>query len=434
MTNLEIGFVGTGAMLVLLILRVPIGATLGIVAVGGIWVIRGPRAALGSLGTLPYEFCASWTLSAVPMFLLLGAVAYHMGLTKGLYEAARAWMGRLPGGLAIASNWACTLFGAASGSSVATTAAMGKLAIPEMLRLGYHPALATGAVAAAGTIDALIPPSIAFVIYGWYAEAPIDKLLIAGILPGLLTAFAYMFFIMLICRLNPALAPTVHLRYSLREKVGLLKDVWPLPLLILGVVGALWSGAATSTEAAAFGAAMALVIALIRRSITREALRSSFGETAKNMSALFFVVVGAVLFTRFLAVSGLPAFIATQLTALGSKFLIILFMLVIYLILGMLLDPIGVMLITLPVLVPVCRQNGIDLIWIGVLVVKLVEVGMLTPPVGFHCFVLKAVVGDKVPLPMIFRGACWFIAADAVVLTLLIAFPQISLYLPGMMK
>jgi TRAP-type C4-dicarboxylate transport system permease large subunit len=220
----------------------------------------------------------------------------------------------------------------------------------------------------------------------------------------------------------------------LREKVGLLKDVWPLPLLILGVVGALWSGAATSTEAAALGAAMALVIALIRRSLTREALRSSFSETAKNMAALFFVIVGAVLFTRFFAVSGLPAFISAQLTALGSKFLIIMFMLVIYLILGMLLDPIGVMLITLPVLVPVCRQNGIDLIWIGVLVVKLVEVGMLTPPVGFHCFVLKAVVGHAVPLAMIFRGACWFIAADAVVLTLLIAFPQISLYLPSLMK
>jgi tripartite ATP-independent transporter DctM subunit len=434
MANFEIGLVGIGAMFVLLILRVPIGAALGIVSVAGIWAIRGPRAALGSLGTLPYEFSASWTLSAVPMFLLLGAVAYHMGLTKGLYEAARVWMGRLPGGLAVASNWACTLFGAASGSSVATTAAMGKLAIPEMIRLGYNPGLATGAVAAAGTIAALIPPSVAFVIFGWYAEAPIDRLLIAGILPGLLTATAYTIFIVLICRLNPALAPSIPPEYSLREKAALLKDVWPLPLLILGVAGALWSGAATSTEAAALGAALALLISLVRRSVTREALRTAFAETAKNMAALFFVVIGAVLFTRFLAVSGLPAFIAAQLTALGSKAFVLLMIVTIYLLLGMLLDPIGVMLITLPVLVPVCKQNGLDLIWIGVLVVKLVEVGMLTPPVGFHCFVLKAVVGPEVPLPVIFRGACWFLGVDAVVLALLIAFPQISLYLPSMMK
>jgi tripartite ATP-independent transporter DctM subunit len=434
MSNLATGFAGIGVMLVLLFLRVPVGAALGLVSLAGIAAMRGLGAAFGSLATLPYQFSANWTLSAVPMFLLLGAFAFHMGLTRGIYDAAIAWLGRLPGGMAVASNWACTLFGAASGSSVATTSAIGKIAIPEMLRLGYHPSLATGAVAAAGTIDALIPPSIALVIYGWYAEAPIDRLLIAGILPGLLTACVFTAFIVGLCAWRPAFAPRVTLRFTVRERVMLLSDVWPLPVLVLGVIGAIWSGAATATEAAAVGTAGALLIAALRRAVSLNAVKESFTDTAGSMAALFFVVVGAVLFTRFLALSGVPAFLAAEFSALGSKWAVIAAMVVVYLVLGMLLDPIGVMLLTLPILIPVCRALGLDLLWIGVLVVKLVEVGMLTPPVGFHCFVLKTVVGPDVPLSMIFKGALWFIAADAVVIAALIAFPQISLFLPGLME
>ena len=434
MSNLAIGLAGIGAMLLLLFLRVPVGAALGLVSLAGIAAIRGFGAAFGSLATLPYQFSASWTLSAVPMFLLLGAFAFHMGLTRGIYDAARAWLGWLPGGMAVASNWACTLFGAASGSSVATTSAIGKIAIPEMLRLGYHPALATGAVAAAGTIDALIPPSIALMIYGWYAEVPIDKLLIAGILPGLLTAVVFTAFIVGLCSWRPDLAPRITMRFSFGERVRLLSDVWPLPVLVLGVIGAIYSGAATSTEAAAVGTAGALAIATCRGAVSLKAVRESFTDTASSMAALFFVVAGAVQFTRFLALSGVPAFVAAEFAAMGSKWAVIAAMIVVYLVLGMLLDPIGVMLLTLPILIPVCRALGLDLLWIGVLVVKLVEIGMLTPPVGFHCFVLKTVVGPEVPLSMIFRGAMWFIAADAVVIAALLAFPQISLFLPSLME
>ncbi|MEI8267631.1 MAG: TRAP transporter large permease [Betaproteobacteria bacterium] len=433
MSNLQIGFLGVGAMFVLLMVRVPIGATLGMVSLAGIAAIRGPGAAMGSLATLPYQFSSNWTLSAVPMFLLMGSFAHHMGLTRGLFDAAKAWLGWLPGGLAVAANWACTLFGAASGSSVATTSAIGRIAIPEMLRRGYNPSLATGSVAAAGTIDALIPPSVALVIYGWYAEVSIDKLLIAGILPGLLTAVVFTGFIVVLCKARPELAPVEERTYSLRERLELVRDVWPLPVIVLGVVGAIWSGVATSTEAAAVGAGFSLLVAAARRSVSWETTRRAFSDTAGSMASLFFVVVGAVLFTRFLALSGVPDYIASGFASLGSTWAVIAAMIVFYLVLGMILDPIGVMLLTLPILIPVCRKFGLDLLWIGVLVVKLVEVGMLTPPVGFHCFVLKTVVGSQVSMAAIFRGALWFVLVDAIVIGLLIAFPQISLLLPAWM-
>ncbi|SHI01184.1 TRAP transporter large permease [Marivita hallyeonensis] len=433
MSNLEIGFSGIGVLLVLLGLRVPIGAALGIVSFVGIWAIRNSNAALSAVANIPHDFASSWVLSAVPMFLLMGAISYHMGLTNGLYAAARAWLGRLPGGLALASNWACTAFGAASGSSVATTAAMGKFSVKEMLDAGYNPSLATGSVAAAGTIAALIPPSIALVIFGWYAEQPIDQLLIAGILPGILTAVVFSVLIISICTLKPELAPRKKIEMPLGEKLKLLISVWPLPVLVMGVVGAMWSGMATSTEAAAVGASLALLIGMARRSFSVSKLTVAVRETLVTMASLFFIVIGAVLFTRFLAVSGVPNYMAGVLADLDSQWLVLLAMIVIFVVLGMFLDPIGVMLLTLPILLPVCRELDMNLLWVGVLVVKLVEVGMLTPPVGFHCFVMKSVTGDSVRIGQIFRGASWFLGAEIIVIAILILFPSISLFLPSLM-
>jgi tripartite ATP-independent transporter DctM subunit len=428
------GALGLAGALLLMAARVPIGAALGVAALAGISLLRSPTAALGMLGTVPHEFAGNWILSAVPMFLLMGAFAYHMGLTQGLYEAARAWLGRLPGGLAIASNWACTAFGAASGSSLATTAAMGRLAIPEMLKSGYDPALATGSVAAAGTIAALIPPSIAFVIYGWYSEQPIDKLLIAGVLPGLLTAAVFTAFIVLLCTLRPQLAPRNTQHYTWGQRLATLKQVWPIPVMVAGVIGFMWLGIATSTEAAAIGAALTVLMAVPRGGFTWSGLWAASRETVISMASLFFVIIGAVLFTRFMALSGLPVLLAQTFAGLGSPILVIAALIVVYVILGMFLDPVGVMMLTLPVFLPICRELNMDLLWIGVLVVKLVEVGMLTPPVGLHCFVLKSIAGDKVPLTTIFRGAVWFLSADALVIALLVFLPSISLFLPGTMK
>jgi len=435
MEPLTLGFVGIGVVLVLLAVRVPIAVALASVSIIGLWILRGPRAAFGTLGSLPFDFASSFTLSAVPMFLLMGAIAYHTGLTQSLYKAARIWLNGLPGGLAVASNFASAGFAAASGSALATSASMGRLAIPEMLKYGYDKALATSTIAAAGTLGALIPPSIAFVIYGWYAQLPVGDLLIAGFLPGLLTAGIYAVMIVTRCLVNPALAPKIDHSYTMREKLSVLKEVWPLPLLIAGVIGSIYGGIATPTEAGAVGAILSMVIGFSQRQMSWKALIESFGEALRTTSAIFFVAIGAILLTRFLAMAGVPQFLTSFVTgAEFSPLAVIVIMCLIYIILGMFLDPLGVMLLTLPIFLPIYDTLGVDKIWIGVIVVKMIEIGLLTPPVGLNAYVVKGVVGDAVPLTTIFRGLMWFLVAEIFIMTLLIGFPEISLWLPGLMR
>jgi tripartite ATP-independent transporter DctM subunit len=386
------------------------------------------------MGALPYDFAAHWSLSAIPLFLLMGALAYHGGLTASLFDAARVWLGRTPGGLAVATNAASAMFAAASGSSLATAAAMTRLAVPEMLKRGYDPGLATGTVAAAGTVGALIPPSIAFVIYGWYTETPIGDLLIAGILPGLLTSLVYAFLIMGRVKLKPSLAPVQDEAHSWADRLDALRKVWPIPVLVLAVIGSIYSGFATATESAAMGAIATLLLCLVRGVLTVRVIRLALYDAIKSAASIFFIALGATLFTRFLALSGMPNMLGGYIGGLDlSPYLVILVMIGLYLLLGMFLDPIGIMLITLPILLPIFKTVGMDLVWIGVLVVKMIEVGLLTPPVGLNVYVVKAVVGDTVSLSRIFRGTAWFLVAEVVVIALLVLFPEISLFLPGLM-
>ncbi|WP_158970775.1 TRAP transporter large permease [Chachezhania sediminis] len=434
MDPLLLGFIGIGLVLVLLAFRVPIAVALATVSVAGLFLLRGWRASFGTLGSLPFDFASSFTLSAVPMFLLMGAVAYHTGLTSSLFRTARVWLNNTPGGLAVASNLASAGFAAASGSSLATSAAMGRLAIPEMLKYGYDKALATGTIAAAGTLGALIPPSIAFVIYGWYAEVPVGALLIAGFLPGLLTAGIYAVMIVGRCIVNPKLAPKIPETITFADKMRALRDVWPLPLLIAGVIGSIYAGIATPTEAGAVGAILALVIGAALRQLTWRNLIISFAEALKTTASIFFIAIGAILLTRFLAIAGVPRFLTAFVTEIDpNPTLVILAMCAVYLVLGMFLDPLGVMLLTLPIFLPIYKSLGVDEIWIGVLVVKLIEIGLLTPPVGLNAYVVKGVVGDAVPLTTIFRGLLWFLACEVVIMALLIGFPAISLWLPSLM-
>ena len=432
LTPVEAGLAAGAAIMALLALRIPIAVALAVVSISGILMIRGPRAALGSLGTMPYDFASHWTLSAVPLFLPMGGVAYHGGLTRSLYAAGRVWLGRLPGGLAIATSFASAGFAAASGSSVATTAAMGRLAIPEMMAQRYDPGLATSVVAAAGTLGALIPPSIAFVIYGWYAEEPIGELLVAGIIPGLLTALIYSLMIAGRCMISPDLAPRPEIRATWAENWQALIAVWPIPLLIFCVVGGIYSGLVTATEAASLGALSAILIVSLRGDMSWDVLRESMRDALLTTASIFFIAIGAVLLTRFLALAGITSYLASEFSASGiSPLTIILMITAVYLILGMFLDPIGVMLLTLPILIPICRSAGMDLIWLGVIVVKYIEIGLITPPVGLQAFVVKSVVGDKVSLGRIFKGLSWFIAAEAVIMALLIGFPALSTWLPS---
>ncbi|MGD9863756.1 MAG: TRAP transporter large permease [Pseudodonghicola sp.] len=434
MSDLFIGGCGIGAIFILMALRVPIAFALGTVSFFGIWLVRSERAAFGTLGSLPQEFASSWELSAIPMFLLMGAAAFQFGLTGKLYDAARLWLHRLPGGLAIATNLTAAGFAAASGSSVATSATVGRLAIPEMLRHGYDKALATGTVAASGTLGALIPPSIAFVIYGWFTEQPVGQLLMAGLIPGILTAVLYSIMIVVRVTFRPGLAPRAEIKPTRQEKMAALRQVWPMPLLILCVIGSIYSGIATPTEAGALGAMFTFIIGALSGGMSLKAAWGSVKDSLVSTASLFAIAMGAVLLTRFLAMAGVPTFVANLVTNLDmSPVQLVAAMCVIYLVLGMFLDPMGVMLLTLPVFLPAFNATDTNLIWIGVIVVKMIEIGLLTPPVGLNVYVVKAVAGAEVSLATVFRGVGWFLLCELLLMIFLIALPGLSLWLPAYM-
>lgn len=429
-----IGFVGLAACLLLVALRIQVGIALGLVSFVGIAVILTPRAAWGTLSSVPFNFVGDWNLTAVPMFLLMGYVASSAGLTRELFQVLRILLARLPGGLAIASVGACAVFSAASGSSVATAAAMARIATPEMLRYRYDPGLASGVIAAAGTLGSLIPPSIIMILYGYFAEVSIGKLFVAGIIPGILSAVMYSLMIALRVIARPQLAPAIEEDIdwtALRREIA---RVWPVPALIAGVMIGIFMGLFTPTEAGAVGAFLAIAIVAANGRLTLQVMRDSVSQTLRSTAGVFMVVIGTVLLTRFMALSGVPDYLADALISLGtSPYMIILLAAVLYLILGCFVDSIGLLLLTLPVLLPVLREADMDLIWFGIIVVKLLEIGMVTPPVGMNVYVIKGSLGNLVSLQQVFRGVGWFIATDLVTLTLLVLLPVLSLWLPSLM-
>jgi tripartite ATP-independent transporter DctM subunit len=433
MSSLTIGFLCLGGSILLIVMRMPIGLALGGTAVVGLVAIRGVTPALATIRNVPFEFAANFEISALPMFILMGTIALHTKLTTSLFDAARIWLGRLPGGLAVATNYACAGFAAASGSSLATTIAMGRLAVPEMRRHNYDPGLATGVIAAAGTLGSLIPPSILMVIYAIFAEVSIPKLFLAGFLPGFLTAFVYMVMILTRCILNPKLAPVADRPPTARERWQSVVEVWPLPTLIVGVIGSIYTGVATATEAAAVGVVLSIVIAAAKRSITWKLLFSSLRDSIHSTVTIFFIAIGAVMMTRLMALAGVPQFLSAAMQQYSvDPLALVLATSVLYLILGCLLDPIGMVFLTLPVILPLFKAQNLDLIWFGILLIKYVEIGLITPPVGLNVFAVKAMNPD-IPMGVIFRGVTWFIVCETFVLALLIAFPQISLLLPSTM-
>jgi tripartite ATP-independent transporter DctM subunit len=418
MSDPQIGLLGIAGLLVLIASRVPIGIALVVVSYLGIWAITGPTAAWGMLQVVPHTFIANWTLSSVPMFLLMGFVCYHAGLTRGLFDTARLWLSRLPGGLAIASVFGCSGFAAVTGSSVACAAAMGKVAVPEMVRNRYDLSLATGTLAAAGTIGALIPPSILMIIFGVVAQVSISDLFLGGIGAGLATALTYIIVILIRVKLNPELAPPVTERYTLAQKMASLKETLPLLALVIGVLGGMFAGLFTATQAGAVGALLSFVVAAFNRTLTR--------------GSLFIVIIGASMLTRFLTLTGLGEAISGVVTDLNTgPIMLIVGMTLVYLLLGMFLEPIGAMLITLPIFLPLVAITDMSLIWFGVYVVKLLEIGMVTPPVGMNVFVISSTVGKTAPTDLVFRGVLWFFVADIILLVFLVAFPGIITAIPN---
>lgn len=421
-----------GSLLLLLAIRVPIAVAMLAVSFCGIGVIMGFNVAWNALAIIPYQFSSSWILSSVPMFVLMGYVAYRAELTQGLFRAVQVWLARVPGGLAIAAIFGASGFASVTGSSVACAAAMGRIAVPEMTRAGYAPGLSTGVVAAAGTIGALIPPSVLMIMYGVIAQVPVAPMFLGGIMIGLLTAVGYIAVVLVRVWLDPTIAPRTDVRYTLVEKLAALKEIWPTMVIIVVVFGGLFGGLFTPTEAGAVGALMSCLVGIVTRRLDWARFRLALFETLLTSGALFIIAVAASLFARFLAMSGVGDVITAGVAGLNADPLaLILVICLIYLVLGLFLEPLGAMLLTLPILLPVVELTPISLIWLGVLITKLLEIGMLTPPVGMNVFVIKSVVGNLISTMGIFRGVTWFIVIDLVIVALMIAFPGLVLYLPG---
>ncbi|SFU11440.1 TRAP transporter large permease [Mesorhizobium sp. YR577] len=432
MERLEIGFVGIFAILALIGIRVPIGVAMGATAFFGIWAMMGLGAAIGISKAIPFNLIGDWNLSAIPMFLFMGFVAVEAGLTRGLFGAARIFLARIPGGLASSTVFASALFGAASGSSVATSAAFSRIAIPEMLNSKYNPGLATGSVAAAGTLAALIPPSVLMIVYCLLVDSSINTLFIAGVVPGILTAIAFIVMITVRCMINPSLAPRYIDTTSAAEKWALIRDAWPLPVVTFVVMGGIFTGAFTATESGAVGAFLACVIAAVRGKLNAPMLKRALVDTASGTSAIFMIVLGAALFARFVALATIPTWVMGFFDGYETMTIVIL-VCIILVVMGTFMEEISIMLLTMPVLVPLLNSHSVDLTWFGILVIKLMTIGLISPPVGMNVFVIKSALGDRVTLNQIFAGVTWFIVVDLFVLAALIAFPQISLWLPGMM-
>lgn len=433
MSPIDIGFCGVAIALLFIAIRVPIGLSLAVVAIGGIATLVGWDVAFSMLSHSTYDTIASWELSAIPMFLLMGTLAFHSGLTTTLFDAARLWLSWLPGGLAVSTNFACAGFAAASGSSLATTITIGRIALPEMRRYGYDNGLACGVVASAGTLGSLIPPSVIMILIGIFAEISILSLFIAAIIPGILTALVFASVIIVRVWLKPELAPRVEVSATWAEKMAALASIWPLPLLVIGVVGALYAGVVTPTQAGAFGAALTFLLAVVRKQMTWLKLKGALWDTLTSTASIFFIVIGAVLLTRFMSFSGLPEFLTEVMKEAGvSPYIVILFVAIIYLVLGMFLDPLGVLFLTLPIFIPIFHDAQINMVLMGIVIVKLIEIGLMSPPVGLNVFAVKSLVPD-VPLGVIFRGVAWFMIADLCLITVMVIFPEITLFLPRIM-
>lgn len=444
MEPLSVGIIGLIVTLVLLALRVPIAAALGSVASVGIFIIFAWRPGqpfvaewawqptFSLLANNPYAFITSYTLSTIPLFIFMGHLAYEAGFTTDIYRAARLWLTRLKGGVAIASVVGCGGFSAITGSSVACAAAMGRIAIPEMLQFGYARSLAAGSVAIGGTLGSLIPPSVLFILYGIFAEQSIAKLFIAAVIPGLLSLAAYVLVIYIWVLRRPQDAPIPEEDISRAQRMKALRDCWAIVLLFVAVVGGIYVGLFTPTEAAGIGAATTLFLGVVLGRLNLAKIYAALKESVYQSSMIFVIAIGGKLFVNFIALTGLAGEITTWIETSGvSVFVVMGLIVLMYIFLGMFLDPIGTILLTLPLTIPIVENYGFSLIWFGVVVVKLLEIGLVTPPIGLNVFVIKSIVGDRIPLETIFGGVAWFLLAEVFVLAAILFLPWLSLYLTG---
>ena len=418
-----------GFAAIMLVLRIPIGIVLLLAGVVGIALIRGPNVTLDMVGGRLFDIGSGYALSAIPLFLLMGHVATKGGVTQDIYRAARAWLGHLKGSVVLATTVAAVGFAACSGSTTSSTAVFGRVAIPEMLRLKVDRKLAAGCVATVGTLAGMIPPSINLIVFGIIARESVPELLIAGVIPGLMTAAAFVLMIYIRVSRNPELAPTIP-RAGREERIQSLRGAWGFLALGGLVIGGIYAGIFTPTEAGALGAAGAFLIAAVRGKLSIASIKEVLLSTAQTTSVIFIILVGALIFTAYLAMSGGSSAISEFIVGLDLPLLAVVTLYVVLLLaLGCIVDPISVMFLTVPIFVPPLVERGADPIWLGILVAKTLEIGMITPPVGLNAFVLKGVV-PSFSLREIFGGIWWFLQVEILTLILILFIPALATWLP----
>lgn len=435
MSNLEIGLWSFPVLLVLIFLRVPIGLSMLLVGLGGNYAINGTTLmSFAQLKNQTFGTFSSYSLSIVPLFLLMGQFATLGGLSTALFKAAEAWLGHKKGGVAMAAIGACAGFGAICGSSLATAATMGQVALPELKRYGYSPALSTGALAAGGTLGILIPPSVILVIYAILTEQNIAKLFVAALIPGLLAALGYMIAIAIYVRLNPD-SGGVRDRMAYGARFKALIPVWPALIVFAAVVGGIYAGVFTPTEAAAIGAFGTGLIALFNKGLTPKSLKGAILATASSTGMIFFIVLGAAIFNSFLALSQLPQHLASLVAEQDiNAWVILLGILVLYLLFGCVMDSLSMILLTVPIFFPIVSVLDFGMsteefaLWFGILVLIVVEVGLITPPVGMNLFVINS-MDKSTPISATYRGVMPFVLTDIVRVGILLCFPFITLFL-----
>jgi tripartite ATP-independent transporter DctM subunit len=435
---MEASLIGFAALMVLILARVPLGIAMAIVGVVGFALVqqvtygnpRGWSISLNMVASTAFDTGLAYGLSVVPLFLLMGNLITESGMSKQLYRAANAFLGHFKGGLALATVVSCGAFSAVCGSSMATSATMAKVAMPSMREYKYSDGLATGAIAAGGSLGILIPPSVILVVYGLMTETDIGKLFIAGLIPGIIGILLYMVAVIVTVRLKPESGPA-GARSSWKERLISLKGVWGINLIFIIVMGGIYAGIFTPTEAAGIGASGAFLIAMFSGKLSPKMMYRSLSNAARTTAMLFFLVIGALIFSNFINMTGMPMMLRDWVVEQGfSLFMVLVILIAIYLLLGCALESMSMILLTVPVFYPMVQAMGMDLIWFGILVVVVTEISLITPPVGMNVFVLRGVVPD-VKLSTIFRGVVPFWLADILRLVMIASIPSLSLLLPN---
>ncbi|MBN1697274.1 MAG: TRAP transporter large permease [Spirochaetales bacterium] len=433
MTPFEIGLIGCLILLFLLASSIPVAFAMAIVGFFGFAVIVSPHAAMSLIIRDLFDTFSSYSLTVIPLFVFMGQIAFHAGISRRLFDTAYAWLGHMPGGLAMATVGACTGFGAICGSGPATAATMASVALPEMRRFDYSPELASGSVAAGGSLGMLIPPSVVFIVYAIMTEQSIGELFLAGILPGLLIAFLFCLVIYINCKRKKSYGPPGP-KTTFIEKIKSLKGVIETLLLFIAVIGGMFLGFFTPTEAAAVGAAGSLIIAVVRGRFSLELIRRSIGETIRTSCMVLVIVTGAVIFGHFLAVTRIPYVLAGWLAGLPLPSWVIMGMIILfYLFCGCFIDALALILLTIPIFYPVVTGLGFHPVWFGVIIVVVTQMGVISPPVGVNVYVVSGIERD-IPLQTVFKGALPFLLALVIAAIILVAFPQISLFLPELIQ